>query len=392
MFAWRVAKYVKSNAIVCAKDKATLGIGAGQMSRVVSSKIAALKAQDAGLTLEAASVASDAFFPFRDGLDVMAELGIKVRHPAGRLEARRRGDRGRGRARHRHGVHRHAPLPPLDDASMKVLIVGGGGREHALAWKCAQSPRVERVFVAPGNAGTAARTEGQQRRDRRRTISRPCFEFAVARGHRAHHRRARRARWSPASSTASPRPDRALLRSVARAARLEGSKAFTKEFLKRHGIPTAGYCHIHGGQLRSGTTCVRSGCRWSSRPTDWPPGKGVVICETHEAAIDRGPSHARRQFRRRRQHHRDRGVLAGRGSELHRGRERSAVLPLATSQDHKRRDDGDQGPNTGGMGAYSPAPIVTPELHARIMREVIEPTLRGLRATAIPTWDFSMRD
>jgi len=105
-------EYVKSNAIVCAKDKATLGIGAGQMSRVVSSKIAAAKAQDAGLDMHSASIASDAFFPFRDGLDAVAELGIN-RDTAGRLEARRRRDRGGRRTRHRDGVHRNAPFSPL---------------------------------------------------------------------------------------------------------------------------------------------------------------------------------------------------------------------------------------------------------------------------------------
>ena len=156
IFAWRVAKYVKSNAIVAVKDKATLGIGAGQMSRVISSKIAAMKAKDEGLTLESAAIASDAFFPFRDGLDALAAFGIKADHSTGRLEARRRSHRRGRRTRHRHGVHRDAPFPPLESLrSMKVLIVGGGGREHALAWKCAQSPRVTQVYVAPGNAGTA---------------------------------------------------------------------------------------------------------------------------------------------------------------------------------------------------------------------------------------------
>jgi phosphoribosylamine---glycine ligase len=268
---------------------------------------------------------------------------------------------------------------------MKILIVGGGGREHALAWKCAQSPRVDQVFVAPGNAGTAleakvrnvdiaadaieALLEFAIREDIGLTIIGP--EGPLVAGIVDRFTAAGRACFGPSRA----------------AARLEGSKAFTKDFLKRHRIPTAGYATFNKetfdpayiGTQRLPLVVKADGLA---------AGKGVVICETHESALEAAT-----------------GMLGGSfGAAGHtivieeflRGEEVSfiviasdqAVLPLATSQDHKRRDDGDQGPNTGGMGAYSPAPIVTPALHARIMREVIEPTLRGLRADGNPYLGF----
>ena len=113
MFAWKVAKFVKSNAIVFCAGGMTLGVGAGQMSRIDSARIASIKAANAGLSLQGTAVASDAFFPFRDGLDVVVDAGASLRHPARRLDARRRGHRGRRRTWHRDGVHRHAPLPAL---------------------------------------------------------------------------------------------------------------------------------------------------------------------------------------------------------------------------------------------------------------------------------------
>jgi phosphoribosylamine--glycine ligase len=268
---------------------------------------------------------------------------------------------------------------------MKILIVGGGGREHALAWKCAQSPRVARVFVAPGNAGTAlepkvsnldiaadaidALVEFAVREAVDLTIVGP--EGPLVNGIADRFAAAGRACFGPTKA----------------AAQLEGSKAYTKAFLERHRIPTA----------RSATFDRQTFDPAYLRSQRLPlvvkadglaAGKGVVICETHEAAIAAAE-----------------GMLGGSfGSAGHRvvieeflgGEEVSfivvasdqAVLPLATSQDHKRRDDGDGGPNTGGMGAYSPAPIVTPALHARIMREVIEPTLRGLAADGNPYLGF----
>jgi phosphoribosylamine--glycine ligase len=268
---------------------------------------------------------------------------------------------------------------------MKILIVGGGGREHALAWKCAQSSRVDQVFVAPGNAGTALEPKVRNvdiaaddmeallqfavREDIGLTIIGP--EGPLVAGIVDRFAAAGRACFGPSRA----------------AARLEGSKAFTKEFLERHRIPTASYAAFDKHSFDPAYIRAQR-LPLVVKADGLAAGKGVIICETHEAAIDAAT-----------------GMLGGSfGSAGHtvvieeflRGEEVSfiviasdqTVLPLATSQDHKRRDDGDQGPNTGGMGAYSPAPLVTPALHARIMREVIEPTLRGLRADGNPYLGF----
>jgi hypothetical protein len=246
IFAWRVAKYVKSNAIVCVKHKATLGIGAGQMSRVVSSKIAALKAKDAGLDMQGSSIASDAYFPFRDGLDALAELGIKsVIQPGGSKR-----DAEVIAAADEHGIAMvFTGMRHFRHYLCMVLIIGGGGREHALAWKCAQSPRRQQVIVAPGNAGTAlepkvrnidiaaddieALLDFAMRQDIALTIVGP--EGPLVAGIVDRFTAAGRACFGPSKA----------------AARLEGSKAFTKDFLKRHGIPTAGYASFTAAELRS---------------------------------------------------------------------------------------------------------------------------------------------
>jgi phosphoribosylamine--glycine ligase len=268
---------------------------------------------------------------------------------------------------------------------MKILIVGGGGREHALAWKCAQSARVREVFVAPGNAGTALEPKVRNaaipaddieallafaaREDIGLTIVGP--EGPLVAGIVDRFAAAGRACFGPSRASA----------------RLEGSKAFTKDFLRRHRIPTASYATF------TQDTFDPAYIRAQRLPVvvkadGLAAGKGVVICETHEAAIETAAAMLGGSF-----------GSAGRTiviEEFLSGEEVSfiviasdqSVLPLATSQDHKRRDDADRGPNTGGMGAYSPAPIVTPALHARIMREVIEPTLRGLRADGNPYQGF----
>jgi phosphoribosylamine--glycine ligase len=268
---------------------------------------------------------------------------------------------------------------------MKILIVGGGGREHALAWKCAQSPRVREIYVAPGNAGTAlepkvrnvgipaddidALLEFAVREDIGLTIVGP--EGPLVAGIVDRFTAAGRACFGPSRA----------------AARLEGSKSFTKDFLQRHRIPTAGYATFTAATFDPGYV-RRQRLPVVVKADGLAAGKGVVICETHTSAIATANAMLGGSF-----------GAAGRTiviEEFLRGEEVSfiviasdqAVLPLATSQDHKRRDDGDQGPNTGGMGAYSPAPIVTPELHARIMREVIEPTLSGLRADGNPYLGF----
>jgi phosphoribosylamine--glycine ligase len=268
---------------------------------------------------------------------------------------------------------------------MKVLIIGGGGREHALAWKCAAEPGVSEVLVAPGNAGTAAEPGVRN----------------VAIGVEDLPRLVQFARSENIDLTIVG-PEGPLVAGVVDAfsaqglkcfgptalgARLEGSKAFCKEFLQRHHIPTAGY--------RTFTAASFDEAYVRARPTPLvvkasglAAGKGVVIVDSHEEAI----RVAREMFA---------GQFGSAGDEVViedflQGEEVSFivmadgthVLPLATSQDHKRLRDGDAGPNTGGMGAYSPAPIVTPTLHERIMREVIHPTIRGLAADGTPYTGF----
>jgi phosphoribosylamine--glycine ligase len=268
---------------------------------------------------------------------------------------------------------------------MKILIVGGGGREHALAWKCAQSPRVQEVIVAPGNAGTALEpkvrnadvaaddTSGllalAERENIDLTIIGP--EGPLVAGIVDRFTAARRACFGPSRA----------------AARLEGSKAFTKDFLERHGIPSASYATFtretfDPAYVRSQRLPV------VIKADGLAAGKGVIICETHDTAIDAATGMLGGSFGAAGQTIVVEEFLEGEEVSFIVIANDQAVLPLATSQDHKRRDDGDLGPNTGGMGAYSPAPIVTPALHARIMREVIEPTLRGLRADGNPYTGF----
>ena len=268
---------------------------------------------------------------------------------------------------------------------MKILIVGGGGREHALAWKCAQSPRVQHVFVAPGNAGTALESNVSNidiaaddidallrfaiDEDVDLTIIGP--EGPLVAGIADRFAAADRRCFGPSRN----------------AARLEGSKAFTKEFLQRHRIPTAGFATFGAADFDEAYVRAQR-LPLVVKADGLAAGKGVVICETHESAI----ATCREMLG---------GSFGAAGNtivieEFLQGEEVSfivvakdlQVIALATSQDHKRRDDGDQGPNTGGMGAYSPAPIVTAQLHQRIMREVIEPTLKGLATDGSPYLGF----
>jgi phosphoribosylamine---glycine ligase len=265
---------------------------------------------------------------------------------------------------------------------MNVLIVGNGGREHALAWKAAQSERVERVFVAPGNAGTAREPKVQnvpidvldfdalcdlaRRENVALTIVGP--EAPLVAGIRDHF---------DAAGLACFGPNRA-------AAQLEGSKAFTKSFLERHGIPTAAYASFTDAD--EAERYIRSnGAPIVIKADGLAAGKGVVVADTVEEAV----AVARNML--------SGTAFGGAGrrvviEECLTGEEASFIcicdgmraLPFASSQDHKPRDDGDRGPNTGGLGAYSPAPVVTPDVHDRIMREVIEPTMRGMAAEGHP--------
>jgi len=268
---------------------------------------------------------------------------------------------------------------------LKVLILGSGGREHALAWKVVQSARVDAVFVAPGNAGTALEP-GVRNLD----IAADDVPTLLAFAQREHVDLTIVGPEAPLMVGVTDAFEAAGLRCFGprqMAARLEGSKAFTKEFLQRYGIPTAAYATFTQATFDEAWVS-RQRTPLVVKADGLAAGKGVIICATTDDAIQS----ARAMFA---------GQFGSAGNtvvieEFLEGEEASFIvmvdgehiLPLATSQDHKRRDDGDGGPNTGGMGAYSPAPVVTPAMHDRIMREVIEPTVRGLTADGTPYTGF----
>ncbi len=264
---------------------------------------------------------------------------------------------------------------------MKVLIVGGGGREHALAWKCAQSPTVTEVLVAPGNAGTAGepgvRNVGVSAEDIPGLV-----ELAKAE--------------SVALTIVGPEQplvdgivDRFSAAGLkcfgpsASAARLEGSKSFTKEFLIRHRIPTARYERFTSVEPAL-VYIAREGAPIVVKADGLAAGKGVVV------AADRAEAEAAVRHMLADNAFGEAGssvvieeCLVGEEASFMAIVDGTDILPLATSQDHKARDDGDRGPNTGGMGAYSPAPVVTDDMHRRVIREVMEPTVRGLAEDGI---------
>ncbi|MEM1230855.1 MAG: phosphoribosylamine--glycine ligase [Pseudomonadota bacterium] len=269
---------------------------------------------------------------------------------------------------------------------MKVLVIGSGGREHALAWKLAASPAVTQVFVAPGNAGTAAEpfcenlaidpldlaglASFAQSEQIALTVVGP--EAPLVAGIRDYFD----ARGLPCFGPSQG------------AAQLEGSKAFAKAFLQRHEIPTASHA-VFTDVKPALAYLERQGAPIVVKADGLAAGKGVVVARTLEQA---------------QQAVRDMLADNAFGEAGHRvvieefiaGEEVSFIclcdgeraVPFATSQDHKARDDGDQGPNTGGMGAYSPAPLVDEQLHERIMSDVIEPTLAGMRADGHPYQGF----
>jgi len=269
---------------------------------------------------------------------------------------------------------------------MKVLVIGSGGREHALAWKLAQSPRVDEVIVAPGNAGTA-----REPRMRNSDVSATDLDglLQLARDERVIFTVV-----GPEAPLVAGVVDTfraAGLRvfgPTAAAARLEGSKSFTKDFLARHQIPTAHYAVFT--ELQPALEHVRKhGAPIVIKADGLAAGKGVVVAMTladaEHALADMLGAHAFGDASAR--------VVI---EEFLEGEEASYIvmadgahyLPMASSQDHKRVGDGDTGPNTGGMGAYSPAPVVTPEVERRIREEVIEPTLRGMAAEGAPFTGF----
>lgn len=269
---------------------------------------------------------------------------------------------------------------------MDVLIIGAGGREHALGWKAAQNPDVKTVYVAPGNAGTAlepklsniainvedidALVAFAKEKAIELTIVGP--EVPLVLGVVDAFREASLPIFGPTKA----------------AAQLEGSKAFTKDFLARHDIPTGWYANFT--EITPAIEYVREkGAPIVIKADGLAAGKGVIVAMTLQEAEDA-----------------IRDMLAGNAfgdagsrvviEEFLEGEEASfivmvdgkSVLPMATSQDHKRVGDKDTGPNTGGMGAYSPAPVVTPEIHARILEEVIYPTVRGMDAEGYPYTGF----
>ena len=275
---------------------------------------------------------------------------------------------------------------------MKILVIGGGGREHALAWKLAQSSRVSEVLVAPGNAGTANEPGC-------RNVDVPADDIdgllEIARSESVAFTVV--GPEAPLVAGVVDRFQEAGLRifgPTAAAARLEGSKAFAKEFMERHGIPSARhavfteteaaleYLQDHAARHGEDAPIV-------VKADGLAAGKGVVVAnglaEAEAAVTDMLSGYAYGEAGAR--------VVV---EEFLQGEEASFIvmvdgttaLPLATSQDHKRVGDGDTGPNTGGMGAYSPAPVVTPAVHERVMREVIEPTVRGMAADGAPFTGF----
>ena len=269
---------------------------------------------------------------------------------------------------------------------MKVLVIGSGGREHALAWKLAQSPRVSEVIVAPGNAGTATEPKCrnvavkatdidgllQLAQDEGIALTVVGPEQPLVAGVVDAFRAAGRRIFGP----------------TAKAAQLEGSKAYAKDFLQRHGIPTAFYA-VHTNVDAALAYIREKGAPIVVKADGLAAGKGVIVAMT----LDEAEGAVRDML--------DGNAFGDAGArvvieEFLDGEEASFIsmvdgktaLPMATSQDHKRVGDGDTGPNTGGMGAYSPAPVVTPEVHARVMREVVNPTVAGMIADGIPFTGF----
>jgi phosphoribosylamine--glycine ligase len=267
---------------------------------------------------------------------------------------------------------------------MKLLVIGSGGREHALAWKLASCPRVQKVYVAPGNAGTALEPG----------VENVEITDLAALADFAEREKIYLTVVGPEAPLAAGVVD--LFRSrglrifgpTKGAAQLESSKDFAKRFLVRHGIPTAAY-ETFTDAAAARAYVSKHGAPIVVKADGLAAGKGVVVAttvgEAHRAIDDMlvgnrmGDAGARVVVEE---------FLAGEEASFIVMADGEHVLPLATSQDHKRLRDGDEGPNTGGMGAYSPAPVVTPALHARVVREIILPAVRGMRVDGLPYSGF----
>ena len=268
---------------------------------------------------------------------------------------------------------------------MKILIVGSGGREHALAWKIAQSAKVSEVLVAPGNGGTAT-----EPRVRNVDVAAEDVAGLVALAKREHVGLTIIGPEAPLVIGVVDAFQAAGLRCFGpqkAAAQLEGSKAFTKEFLKRHGIPTAAYATFTRATfdpdwVRKQRTPI------VVKASGLAAGKGVVIVDSADEAIATAEAMFAGQFGTAGDLVVIEEFLPGEEASFIVMADGRNILTMATSQDHKRLRDADTGPNTGGMGAYSPAPVVTRALHERIMREVIEPTIRGLAKDGTPYTGF----
>jgi phosphoribosylamine--glycine ligase len=275
---------------------------------------------------------------------------------------------------------------------MKVLVIGSGGREHAIAWKLAQSPKLQTVYVAPGNGGTAL---SPHLKNIAITDVKALADFAVA-------EKIALTVVGPEAFLAAGVVDEFRARGLRifgptqAAAQLESSKAFSKDFMKRHGIPTAAYETF--ADLKAAHAYVdKMGAPIVVKADGLAAGKGVVVATTLEEAHQAvdwmlAPDDKANKL----------GVQHNAGGarvvieQFLQGEEASFivlcdgknVLPLATSQDHKRLNDGDEGPNTGGMGTYSPAPVVTPNVHAKAMHEIILPTIEGMAKDGVPFTGF----
>ena len=267
---------------------------------------------------------------------------------------------------------------------MKILVIGSGGREHAMAWKLAQSPKVQKVFVAPGNGGTATENGLEN-------VSLSSFDELISFAKREQIYLTIVGPEAPLAAGVVDAFQEAGLKifgPVRAAAQLEASKDFAKQFMARHGLPTAKYATFtNAAEARAYVD--KQGAPIVIKADGLAAGKGVVVATSvaeAKAAIDQmlvqnklGDAGARVVVEE---------FLEGEEASFIVMADGSHALPLATSQDHKRLQDRDLGPNTGGMGAYSPAPVVTPQLHARVMREIIQPAIAGMAKDGTPYTGF----